>query len=444
MSFTRFHLLENLVQYPKEDLDKEYKSWLDLETCEGKADLAKGLIALANHGGGYLVIGFKQEENGNLSLDEARPANLNNYGQDVINGIIQRYADPVFHCECHLITNPENQQEYPIIIVPGGNKTPIRTKRGGPNGRYFNQNTYLIRRPGPKSESPQAAQEWSDLLNRCIMNGREELLEKMRVLLTESPSQIVENQADSSLDEWMEKSLNRFGALVEEKLPDEDPSRYSHGKWCVGYIINGDFDNPNLTDFNTKLRESQGNETGWPVWLYSVSHSPPYPFEGTIERLIVPQTYTDGAYSDYWRASPTGKLFLLRGYQEDSSNRYDPGTVLDFTLPIWRIGECILHSGRLANRLSEDPVQITFNAIWDGLKDRKLVSWASNRYFFFRGGKTHTEKISSKVTFTSNQIESNFPEIVNKILKPLYEAFDFYSLPMDTLIYELKRLRKQI
>lgn len=141
---------------------------------------------------------------------------------------------------------------------------------------------------------------------------------------------------------------------------------------------------------------------------------------------------------------PEGKLFLLRGYQEDGAAPYDLGTIFDFTLPIWRIGECVLHSARLASKLSEEPLQITLNAIWDGLRDRTLVSWASKRHFFFRGGKCHTDRVSSKITFESDKIDSNFAEIVSQILKPLYTSFDFYSLPSDILTYELKRLRKQI
>ena len=441
---SEFHLLETLVQYPKEDLNKEYKNWLDLSDRESQADLAKALIAIANHGGGYVVLGFNEDEAKNLVIDEKRPENLNNYCQDRINGIIQRYADPVFHCECHLVEHPGDNQKYPIFIVPGGHKTPIRTKIGSPNERLFRAHVYLVRRPGPKSESPQSAQEWNELITRCMMNSKEELLEKMRALITGTPAQIVENQIDVSLDDWINSSLDRFNTVVTDTFPEENPSRYSYGKWCVGYLVTGNFDVPSLTQFRDILHDAQGNETGWPVWLTSVSHSQEYVFEDTIERIINPQTSSDGAHSDYWRVSPDGKLFLLRGYQEDGSAPYDIGTILDYTLPIWRIGECVLHSARLALKLSNEPLQITLNAIWDGLKDRTLVSWASKRYFLFRGGTCHADRVTSKITFESDKIESNFTDIVSQLLKPLYESFDFYSLPAETLTHELKRLRKQI
>ena len=442
MMASEFRQLERLLQYPNEDLDKEYKNWLDLSDRDGQANLAKALIAIANHGGGYVIIGYS-DENSILIPTEPRPPNLTQYSQDRINGIIQRYADPVFHCECRDVTHPENGLNYPIIIVPGGHKTPIHTRHGGPDGRYFNQNEYLIRRPGPRSEVPQSAQEWSELINRCIMNRKEDLLDGIRSILTGIPTQVIEEQTDVLLDEWVSDSLIRFDELVNERLPNEGPSRYSYGKWYIGYLINGDFDIPNLTRLREIIRTIVGNETGWPVWLYGVSHSMPYPYDGTIECLIISEHFSDGAHSDYWRASPEGKMFLSRGYQEDgSTSSHELGTVFDFTLPIWRIGECALHSYRLANELSDEPLEITLSVTWDGLQNRTLVSWASPRYFL-RGNRCHTNMITSKYTFRSDQVETNLPEIVNEILKPLYEAFDFFTLPSSTLIHELRRLRGQ-
>ena len=45
--------LNDLILAPSEDLDVEVKGWLDLSTGEHKATLAKALLALANHGGGF-------------------------------------------------------------------------------------------------------------------------------------------------------------------------------------------------------------------------------------------------------------------------------------------------------------------------------------------------------------------------------------------------------
>ena len=53
------HLLAN----PSESLTVEYKSWLTLSESHGKATLAKAAIALANHGGGIVVLGLRPQNN---------------------------------------------------------------------------------------------------------------------------------------------------------------------------------------------------------------------------------------------------------------------------------------------------------------------------------------------------------------------------------------------
>jgi hypothetical protein len=46
--------LSDLLHSPREALDIEIKAWLELSDPNRRAVLAKGIIALANHGGGYL------------------------------------------------------------------------------------------------------------------------------------------------------------------------------------------------------------------------------------------------------------------------------------------------------------------------------------------------------------------------------------------------------
>jgi hypothetical protein len=50
--------LESLTRNPREELGVELKGWLDLSQGEHRADLAKALMALTNHGGGYVLLGY--------------------------------------------------------------------------------------------------------------------------------------------------------------------------------------------------------------------------------------------------------------------------------------------------------------------------------------------------------------------------------------------------
>lgn len=70
--------LGDLVNEPRETLDVEVKDWLDLDNHDHRAMLAKEIIALANHGGGYILIGFTELQDGTFKSALPRPINLEN------------------------------------------------------------------------------------------------------------------------------------------------------------------------------------------------------------------------------------------------------------------------------------------------------------------------------------------------------------------------------
>lgn len=172
--------IELLIDSPIETLEIELKAWIDLNNNSQKASMAKELIALANHGGGHVILGFDD----NTLAPITRPTGYTVTADD-INGIVSRYADPDFHCEL------VEAGGHFAVRVPGGHKVPIRSKRNGPNDEII-QDRYYIRRPGPKSEPPKTGLEWDVLFRKCIDN-RESELEAMvtRVLrvLASEPSE---------------------------------------------------------------------------------------------------------------------------------------------------------------------------------------------------------------------------------------------------------------
>ena len=67
--------LTDLVDNPRETLNIELKSWLDLSEGVNKANIARHIAALCNNGGGYLVFGFQDD----FSVASDRPASLDAY-----------------------------------------------------------------------------------------------------------------------------------------------------------------------------------------------------------------------------------------------------------------------------------------------------------------------------------------------------------------------------
>jgi len=175
--------LADLLIDPREDLDLEIKNWLDLRNDNGaKATFAKAVLAIANHGGGFIILGLTETERG-CAEAEGRPVTLDGYSQDVINGIVQGYADPSFHCAMHVVARQDGQL-FPVVAVPGDHRSPIRAKRAGPNGNIVENNAIYVRKPGPRSETPTSSRDWDALLARCLVNRRDEMLDQIRGLIS--------------------------------------------------------------------------------------------------------------------------------------------------------------------------------------------------------------------------------------------------------------------
>ncbi len=172
--------LQPLITEPREALDAEYKGWLNLTTNEHKAVLAKAAIAIANHGGGYIIVGL-EEQNDRL-VGSPRPNEMPAITQDAVNAAIHRFATPEFHCELYSVPDPASGNAYPVIVVPGGLTEPVMSKRDCPG--IISQNRCYIRKPGPRSEEPQTGEEWRTLLRRCVRAGRDDMLEAIRSIVS--------------------------------------------------------------------------------------------------------------------------------------------------------------------------------------------------------------------------------------------------------------------
>jgi transcriptional regulator with XRE-family HTH domain len=447
--------LSELVDQPREELAIEIKDWLDLEKRVVQADVARELLALANHGGGYLLFGFRDQEDGWVPSGDPS-YDRRYYSQDLINGISERYADPSFHCDVHSVKSSAGN-EHVVIRVPGGHRVPIRSRRGGPEGSRLTKDRYYVRRPGPQSAPIASAQEWEELLRRCVAAQREELVQSFRTIMvalgSEGGAEAValatgaEARApEQNLIEWEEAGRNRLRERIARDLPDENPSRYAHGTWTVAYELSEPFEQPSLTELMEILQGVAGHETGWPPW-WVPTRDPirPRPVDGLIECWIVEpgredvpfQHLENGAHSDFWRADPAGKMFLQRGYQEDGSDQYEPGEALDLTLPVWRPGECLLHAERLAARLGSERVR--FMVRWDGLEGRQLVSFNWERDVY-PGRVAAQTAVTSIVDVEAARIGETLPEILRELVEPLYAVFDFFRPPDSLYAEELTKM----
>jgi hypothetical protein len=114
-----------LVDRPSESLSVELKRWIDPDTPNGIAKIVRAALAMRNHGGGYLVIGF--DNNTLLPDQENVPQDVRGtFHHDKIQGMVSRFASEPF--EVALEFAERDGQIHPIVGVPSGVKTPVAAK----------------------------------------------------------------------------------------------------------------------------------------------------------------------------------------------------------------------------------------------------------------------------------------------------------------------------
>lgn len=160
----------NRLENIRETLDTEIKGWLDPEDPTDQARIARSCIALRNHGGGILIIGFDDNP------VTAQPYNLTKpieeaYHADTIQRCVAKYAKPQF--DVTIDYEEKAGQKHPIITIPTGVEFPVINKSA--DGSIFKrQNTVITRVVSSNntvsSSEPQTAEDWNRLIQTCFDN----------------------------------------------------------------------------------------------------------------------------------------------------------------------------------------------------------------------------------------------------------------------------------
>jgi hypothetical protein len=437
---------EDWLISPAEALDFEVKDWLDLRESEARGTVAKALIALENHGGGFLLIGFKEDQ-GRLVPNPQRPASLAQYGTDEINAIIKKCAEPSFHAHVTYQRHPETGEEFPIIQVAGLTKVPIRSSSATPNGT-LKQNIYYIRRPGPASEGPMDGAEWDALIHRSVLKQRSEIIDLIRSFTpaaTPGNLQFLVNER-ASLNQFVSDSFNRW-STINNALRADDPSKIKYGWFSFACQIVGE--SKRLTPrLILESVERLRRYTGRPMFM--VLHQPenkPYLKDGALEASLTKLKMPSPAHADFWRIHPEGYFYLLRGYQEDDLQTLSdartgrkPGTGIDLTVPVWRVAEFLLRSEELARSMYEEGFSMQVRCEWSGLKERELFVFNPRR-ILFDGHRCSADEVITEGKYSQAAISEVLPDVVKILTADLYQHFDFFQPPERFYDEEISLMR---
>jgi Putative DNA-binding domain len=446
--------IQELIQQPQESLSIELKAWIDPDQPDDIAKIVKTSLALRNHGGGYIVIGF--DNNTLKPILENAPSNARQiFHIDKIQGMVAKYSSDPF--EVAVEFPKRDGQDFPVIIIPTGIKTPVATKKDlRPNENYLIRIDTVYVRSLSSNNTPSTTQakskDWNRLIEVCFDNreadiGRfirrhlgsigAEQLNSLATVFTENLKPQVSNE--DLLRDYIQESEQHY----KQALTNRNVALPEHGAWEVGLILKGEVPHHSTNqEFLNLLNASNPDYTGWPVWLDSRqfgNENHPYVIDGGWEALLIFLNTGLSNNIDFMRLDPRGRFFLRRALEDDMESKRSPQalTALDFRLTVWRTAEAIAVGIAFAKSMGCLPEETTlaFAFKWTKLKGRKISSWARSNF-----GRSipsiHSAYQDEVITFVNVPLDtplSAISQYVNQAVKPLFEIFGGFTLSEDSI-----------
>ena len=463
--------IKNLVDNPSESLSVEIKSWIDPCDPEGISKIARTVLALRNHGGGYLIIGI---DDGSLLPDTAnKPDDVRAvFHIDRIQSIISKYSSEPFEVKVEF---PErDDQLIPVIAVPPGVITPVAAKsdlKNNSNGRNLISVNDVYVRSLRSNNTPSTTKvlwkDWPAIMEVFFDNreadvgrflrrhlGRMDREKLLEILLADSEGTQPEQTSEEFLENFLDESSNRFETVRKERnviLPE-------HGTWEIALRIEGEIPEHHVDwNFLNLLHSNNPHLTGWPIWLDTRGFSrrfktapKPYIFERVWEAYIVS---LENKFSfnniEFMRLDPTGCFYSRRALHEDINTslvneRIQPFSVLDYRTQIVRCAEAFAVGIAFTKAMGCESTEtnLAFAVRWQTLNGRRLTSLRSSgrlESLIYTNGKAYQDVVTTFVQVPMDTPLSALGEYVNQAVRDLYKIFDGYSLGKDEIENQVKR-----
>lgn len=141
----------------------DYKEDFNLSDKDSRAALAKDVIAMANWGGGTIIVGVAEPKPGQFSLKGISAERLPAYEVTKLNNSIRNFVDPHIHLSTKLLEY--ERKHYCLITVPPAKRKVYLAKTQNENAKLYCGRIYT-RNTSAESAEIRTSAELRELLDR--------------------------------------------------------------------------------------------------------------------------------------------------------------------------------------------------------------------------------------------------------------------------------------
>lgn len=442
-----------IAKTKEESLELEFKRTLDLSANGGKAKLAKEICALANYGGGWIVFG--RDDNGE-TVDEL-PEELVEIDQDKVNQISASYLTPAPHCTLRWIRDEDKNIDIPILRVPSHGTEPICAAKNGPDDKGkitgIKIGTFYNRSAGPVSAPMSSPAEWKDLIRRCVLSDKSQLLSALSVMMSQPTSK--QGNDESVLDADFAFIVDEWGKRMMEIGEKPAPAK---NFVVFGFELVGAAE-LTIDQIKDAVQSMPSRDLG-PHHFFEAG------YHGNMAPHVIGNAGYDGLQADItrdkdgnydewpslWRISESGAGVSVGIYWEDTA--WIKRAVEDKSSRTWERGSNIWMSSQMASMDSflsdiwsfagtmEFQGKVRIKIVYNGLTDRTLNTP--------RSSMTYSRKYVSKqetrtidLTFQLDALEETVrSSAIASIAQQLNKPFQGPAIDADLVLRSLTNYRR--
>ncbi|MEH6504757.1 MAG: ATP-binding protein [Sulfitobacter litoralis] len=442
-----------VIKTKEESLELEFKRTLDLSDNGGKAKLAKEICALANYGGGWIVFG--RDDNGE-TVDEL-PKELVGIDQDMVNQISASYLTPAPHCTLRWIRDEDKDIDLPIVWVPSHGSEPICGAKNGPDDKGkitgIKIGTFYNRSAGPVSAPMSSPAEWKDVIRRCVLSDKTQLLSALSVMMSQptlkqgDDESVLDADFAFIVDEW----VKRMTEIDEEPAPAKNFVAFGFELVGVAELT--------IDQIKDAVRSMPSRDQG-PHHFFEAG------YHGEMAPHVIENAGNDGLQADItkdndgnydewpslWRISESGVGVSVGIYWEDSA--YIKRAVEDKSSRTWERGSNIWMASQMASidsflsdiwsfaKTLEFQGQVRIRIVYNGLEDRTLNTPRSSMTY----SRAYVSKQPSRtidLTFQLDALEDSVRSAaVASIAQQLNKPFQGPAIDADVVLRSLTNYRR--
>jgi hypothetical protein len=426
--------LRALVDNPSESLDVELKCWIDPGRPADRALIAKACLALRNHNGGCMLIGFNDDG----TPDPNVPANVRvTYHADLIQELCSRHASKPFEVRVEFVGR--DGVDYPVICIPSGVESPVAVRSELiDNGRpLLPQNTVYVRTldaNGRVSSAPAIHSDWERVVRTCFDNREADIgafvrrhlqganLTALGALLNPPPPDPTPVEHAADFMAWCrERFQRRWEAVSQDAL--------TFGTREASVVLIGDVPRYEANEqFLNELLLRKPKHTGWTPWL-DTRHADNADMRANVVDggweafMAIPAGALFGPKIDYWRLEPSGRFYCLRILENDLAPGMRQLRKLDMPLEIGRVAEILSIALSFAQSMHCDveTVQLAVAFRWTNLQERWLLADGPRQYC--SPGQAVQPTVMSTALIPLDVPNTALSPWVEQLVRPLFAVF---------------------